>query len=128
MQAKEFVRNFNSPLTNLNDLVIVQVHPFNSPMIGVPMGRIMSSAGQSYSTSTSVASAEGVPPPPVGAPRADIPTTPLTPASRVVRPSASTNVVGTFGGVVTGILIVPSASTSFACTAQSGPVGSSSFV
>ena len=69
LQDDNFVRNFNSPLTHLNNPIIVQVHPFNSPMIGVPMGRLMSSVGESSSTSTSAAPAKGVPPPPVGAPR-----------------------------------------------------------
>ena len=44
LQDEEFARNFNSPLTDLNDHVIVQVRPFNSPMIGVPLGRLMSTA------------------------------------------------------------------------------------
>ena len=43
LQTNEFARNFNSPLTDLNDPVIVQVRPFDSPMLGVPMGRVMSS-------------------------------------------------------------------------------------
>ena len=76
-----FARNFNSPLTDLNDPMIVQVHPFNSLVIGVPLGRLMSTTGESSSTSTSVAPAEGVPPPLIGTPRTSIPTTPLTPAS-----------------------------------------------
>ena len=63
LQDDKFVRNFNSPLTNLNDPLIIQVRPFNSPVIGVPMGRLMSSVGESSSTSTSAAPAEGVPPP-----------------------------------------------------------------
>ena len=45
LQPDEFARNFNSPLTDLNDLVIVQVRPFNSPMIGVPVRRLMYIAG-----------------------------------------------------------------------------------
>ena len=88
----------------------------------------MSSVRDSPSTSTSAAPTEGVPPPPVGASRTSIPTTPLNLASRVVQPLASTNVVGNFSGVVTEILSGPSASPSFAHTAESGPVGSSSFV
>ena len=96
-------------------------------MIGVPMGRLMSSAGESLSTSTSAAPAEGVPPPLVGVPKENIPTTPLTLASQVVQKLASTNVVDTSGGVVTGIPSVPPVSTSFAHTAQSDPVRSSSF-
>ena len=59
----EFAMNFNSPLTDLNDHVIIQVHPFNSPVIGVPMGRLMSNVGESSSTSTSVILTEGVSPP-----------------------------------------------------------------
>ena len=81
LQANNFVRNFNSPLTDLNDHVIVQVHPFSSPMIGVPLDRLMSSMGESYSTSTSATLAKGVPPPSVGTPKTSIPTIPLTPAS-----------------------------------------------
>ena len=83
-------------------------------MIGVPLGRLMSTAGESSSTSTSTALAEGVPPPPVGAPRTSIPTTLLTPASQVVQPPAPTSLVGSFGGMVTGILSVPIVPTSFA--------------
>ena len=47
LQADKFTRNFNSPLTDLNDPVIVQVCPFNSPVIGVPVSRLMSSARES---------------------------------------------------------------------------------
>ena len=108
--------------------MIVQVLPFNSPVISVPMGRLMSSARESPSTSISPIPAEGVSPPPIGTPRTNIPANPLTLASQAVQPLASTNVVGTSGGVVTGIPSVPSASPSFAHTTQSGPVGSFSFV
>ena len=45
LQADEFARNFNSPLTDLNDTVIVQVPPYNPPVIGVPLGRLMSTTG-----------------------------------------------------------------------------------
>ena len=102
--------------------MIIQVRPFISPVIGVPVGRLMSSVGEIPSTSTSAAPVEGVPPPLVGAPRTNTPTTPLTPASQVFQPPTSTNVVGTSGGVVTGISSVPSISTSFAHTAHSGPI------
>ena len=68
LQDDEFARNFNSPLTDLNDSVIVQVHPFNPPVIGVPLGRLMSTVGESSSTCTSACLFEGVLPPPVGAP------------------------------------------------------------
>ena len=40
----EFARNFNSPLTDLNDPAIIQVHPFNSPVIGIPISKLMASA------------------------------------------------------------------------------------
>ena len=88
----------------------------------------MASSGEGPSTPILAILAEGVPPPPIGTPRTNIPATPSTPASRVVQPPASTNVVGPSGGVVTGIPSAPFASPSFAHTAQSGPVGSSSFV
>ena len=97
--------------------MIVQVHPFNPPVIGVPLGRLMSTAGESSSTSTSVAPAEGVPPPSVGAPRTSIPTAPLNPASQVVQPPAPTNLVGDSGGMVIGIPSVPTIPTSFVQTA-----------
>ena len=127
MQADKFARNFNSPLTDLNDHMIVQVRPFNSPVIGVPLGRLMSTAGES-STSTSATPAEGVPPPLIGSPRTSIPTTLLNPATRVVQPLAPTSLVGTSCGMVTGIPSVPSVHTSFTHTAQSGPIGSSACV
>ena len=73
----------------------------------------MASVGEIPSTPIPAILAEGVPPPPVGTPRENILGTPLTPASQVVQPPASTNLVGTFGGVVTRFPSVPSASTSF---------------
>ena len=88
----------------------------------------MASSREGPSTPISAIPTEGVPPPLVGTPRKNIPATPLTPSSQVVQPSNSTNVVGTSGGVVTGTPRVPSASPSFAHTAQSGPVEYSSFV
>ena len=78
-QADEFARNFNSPLTDLNDPVIVQVRPFDPPMTSVLVGRIMYTTGESCFTSTSATPAEGVLPPPIGSPRSIIPTMPLTP-------------------------------------------------
>ena len=60
MQADEFARNFNTPLTDLNDPVIVQVRPFDPPVIGVPVGRIMSTTGESYFSFTSAFPAEGI--------------------------------------------------------------------
>ena len=128
LQADDFARKFNSPLTKLNDHVIVQVHPFDPPVIGVSVGRIMSTAGESYFTSTSATPTEGVIPPPVGAPRTSIPITPLTSDSRVVQPPAPTSLAGASGGMVTGIPSVPRVPTSFAHTAQSGPIGSSTFI
>ena len=86
LQTEKFVRNFNTPLTDLNDHVIVQVRRFDSPILGVPVGRIMSSAEESPFVFTLVVPVEGVLPPPISAPRSSIPSTPLTPASRVVQP------------------------------------------
>ena len=86
-------------------------------MIGVPVRRIMANLGEGPSTPISTIPAEGVPPPPVGTPTTNIPSTPLNPASRLVQSQASTNVVGNFGGVVTRIPSIPSPSPSFAHTA-----------
>ena len=85
LQTDDFVRNFNTPLTNLNDPVIVQVRPFDPFVLGVPVGRIMSSVGESSFVFTSAVPAEGVLPPLVSAPRSSIPSTPLTLASQVVQ-------------------------------------------
>ena len=87
--------------------MIVQVHRFNSPVIGVPVSGLMSSAGEIPSTPISAIPTKRVPPPPVGPPRTSIPTTPLTPANQVVQPLASTNLASTSGGVFTGIPSVP---------------------
>ena len=38
LQADEFSRNFNTPLTDLNDLLIFEVRPFDPPMFGVLVG------------------------------------------------------------------------------------------
>ena len=89
LQADEFARNFNSPLTYLNDPVIVQVRPFNSPVIGVPVSRLMASLGEIPSTPISSILAEGVPPPLVGTPRTNIPATPSTLANWVVNAMSS---------------------------------------
>ena len=107
LQADEFARNFNTPLTDLNDPMIVQVRPFDPPVIGVSVGRIMSSAGESSFIFTSATPAEGVLPPLVSTPRSSIPTTPLTPASQVVQPPVPTSLGGASGGMVTGIPSVP---------------------
>ena len=86
LQTDEFARNFNTPLIDLNDPVIVQFRPFDSLVLGVPVGRIMSSAKESPFFFTSTLPIEGVLPPPVSAPRFSFPSTPLTPASRMVQP------------------------------------------
>ena len=108
--------------------MIVQVRPFDPPVIGVPVGRIMSSAGESYFISTLDIPDEGVLPPPVSTPRSSIPTTSLTLASRVVQPLVPPSLAGASGGMVTRIPSVPTVPTSFTHTAQSGPIGSSAFV
>ena len=61
--------------------MIDQVCPFNSPVIGVPMSRLMASAGEIPSTPILAIPTEGVPPPLVGTPRTNIPSTPLAPAN-----------------------------------------------
>ena len=128
LQTDDFARNFNTPLTDLNDPMIIQVRPFDSPILGVPVGRIMSSAEERPFVFTSVVSAEGVLPPLVSAPRSSIPSTPLTPASWVVQPPVHSNLAGTFGDLVTGIPSIPTIPSSFPYTTQSGLVGSSAFV
>ena len=117
LQAGEFAINFNSPLTDLNDPIIIQVLPFDSPMNGFPMSRIMASSGEGPSTPILAISTEGVPTPPVGTPKANIPATPLTPVGWVVQPLVSTNVVRPYCGVVTRIPSAPFSSPSFTHTA-----------
>ena len=107
LQIDEFARNFNTLLTDLNDHVIVHVRPFDSPILGVPVGRIMSSAEERPFVFTSTILVEGVLPTPVSAPRSSLPSTPLTPASRVVQPSVHSNLAGTSGDMVTGIPSIP---------------------
>ena len=72
--------------------------------------------------------AEGVLPPSVRAPRYSIPTTPLTPPSRVVQPSIPTSLTGASGGMVTRIPSIPTIPSSFTHTTHSGPIGSLAFV
>ena len=78
LQDDEFARNYNTPLTDLNDPVIVQVRPFISPVLGIPVGRAMSSEGESSFVFTSTLPVEGVLPPLVSSPRSSIPSTHLT--------------------------------------------------
>ena len=94
-------------MTDLNDPVIVQVRPFDPPIFGVPVGRIMSTVGESSFVFTSTTPVEGLLPPPASAPRSSIPTTPLTPASRVVQPPVPTSLAGASGGMVTRIPSIP---------------------
>ena len=101
------------------------IHPFDPPVIGVPVGRIMSTVGEGSFTFTSATPDEGVLPPSIITPRTNIPTTPLTLASRLVQPPAPTSIAGASCGMVTGIPSVPTVPTSFAHTTQSGPIGSS---
>ena len=104
-------------MTDLNDPVIVQDRPFDSPTFGVPVGRIMSTTGEISFVSTSSTQAEGVLPPPVGSPRSSIPTTPLSTASQVVQPLVPKNLAGAFGGMVTRIPSIPTVPSSFVHTA-----------
>ena len=108
--------------------MIVQVLPFTSLVIGVPMNRFMANYGEGISTPTSAILAGGVPPPLVGTPRPSAFIAPLSPSSRVVQPSTSSHVVDPSSGVVTGIPSAPFATPSFMHTAQSAPSGSSSFI
>ena len=117
LQTDEFARNFNTPLTDLNDHVIVQVRPFDSPVLGVLVGRIMSSMEESSFVFTSAIPVEGILPPPVSAPRSSIPTTPLNPVSRVVQLPVPTSLAGASGDMVTGIPSLPTVPSSFAHTA-----------
>ena len=78
LQTNEFARNFNPPLTDLNDPMIVQVLPFDSPLIGVPVSRVMASFREGISTPTSAILARGFPPPPVVNPRSSAHTAPLS--------------------------------------------------
>ena len=86
------------------------------------MGRIMSYTEESPFVFTSAISVEGVLPPPVSAPRSSIPSTPLTPASRVVQPPVHSNLAGTSGDMVIGIPSIPIVPSSFPYTTQRGPV------
>ena len=128
MQDGRFARNFNSPLTNLNDPVIIQVHPFDSPVIGVPMRVFMASSVEGMSTPTSTIPYGGVHVPPIGTFRLSTLVTPLSPSSRVVQPHTSPNVASPSSEVVNGIPSAPFASPSFVHTAQSDHVGFSLFV
>ena len=128
LQDDKFARNFNTPLTDLNDPMFVQVFPFDPPAIGVPVGRIMSTVGESSFIFTSVVLAEGVLCRLIGTPRSSIPTMPLTLASRVVQPPVPTSLVGASGGMVIGIPSIPTVRSSFTHTDQSGAVGSLTFV
>ena len=116
LQTDEFARNFNTPLTDLNDPVIVQVRPFDSPMLGVPVGRIMFSVEENPFVFTLAILVEGVLPPLISAPRYSIPSTPLTLASRVVQPPVHSNLAGTSGDMVTGIPSIPTIPSSFPYT------------
>ena len=94
------------------------MHPFDPPIFGVPVDRIMSTAGESSFVFTLATLAEGVLPPPVSASRSRIPTMPLTLASRVVQPPVPTSLVGASGGMVTGIHSIPIVPSSFTHTSQ----------
>ena len=107
--------------------MIIHVIAFDKLVIGVPVSRVMASFGEGISTPTLVVLARGVPPPPIGTPRPNTPTTPLSPSSRVVQPPASSHVVYPSSGVVTRIPSAPFSLPSFMHAAQSGPTGSSSF-
>ena len=87
----------------------------------------MYSSGEGISTPTSAILDGGVPPPSIGTSRPSASTAPLSPSSRVVQPSAPSNVVDMASGVVTSIPSAPFSSPSFMQPTQSIPSGSSSF-
>ena len=71
LQAEEFARKYNSPLTNLRDLVLLQACLFSSCGVGVPLSSSMSNSGEGsgdMSTPTSAMVASGVSPSPVSSP------------------------------------------------------------
>ena len=88
----------------------------------------MSSEGESSFVFTSTLPVEGVLPPLASAPRSNLPSTPLTPASRVVQPPVYSNIGSMSGDMATGIPSIPTIPSSFPYTTQSGLVGSSAFV
>ena len=92
------------------------------------MSRVMSFAEESSFVFTLTLLVEGVLPPPVSAPRSSLPSTPLTPASRVVQPPVHSNIGGISGNTVAGIPSIPTIPSSFPYTTQSSPVGSSAYV
>ena len=92
------------------------------------MSRVMSSTEESTFVFTSTLPVEGVLPPPVSAPRSSFPSTPLTPASRVVQPLVHSNIGGISDNTVVGIPSIPTSPSSFPYTTQSGLVGSSTYV
>ena len=80
------------------------------------MGRIMSSTSESSFVFTSAIPIEGVLPPPVSTHIFSIPSTLLTPASRVVQPPVHSNLVGTSSDMVTRIPSIPTVTSSFTYT------------
>ena len=108
--------------------MIVQILPFNSPAIGVPLRRDIFRFGEGIPTPTLATMAGGFLPPPVGASRPSTSIEPLSPSSRVVQPSAPSNVVDPSSGVVIRIPSAPFSFPSFMQSAQSGPSGSSSSI
>ena len=101
MQAEEFARNYNSPLPNLRDPVLVEVRPFIQPGLGVSSSLVMSNtregSGDIY-TLTSAMSTGRASPLHVNVPLSNIPNapieylnftplTPFPPSGRVVSPS-----------------------------------------
>ena len=93
LQDDEFPRNFNPLLTDLKDHVVIEVLPFSSPVIGVPLSKDMSSASEGIYTPTSSILAGGVQPPLVGTPRVSAYDAPISLSSRVVQNLAPYNVV-----------------------------------
>ena len=101
LQVKEFARNYNSPLTNLRDLFLVQVRLFGPPRIGVSLSFVISISREGLgdiSTPNSAMVSIGVSPSPVSGPWMNASTTPVvslyfnsstlvSPSARVANPS-----------------------------------------
>ena len=121
LQAQEFATNYNPPITDLSGTILVQVLPFGSPSVGVPLSTIMYSSGEGLgdvSTPTLAMLVNGVSPSSVSAPRPSIPTMPVvsfnfgsstlvSPSARVVNPSTPLNTFRQSSMVVTRIPNVP---------------------
>ena len=66
LQFEEFSRNFNTPLTDIGDSILVQIRPLSQSRIGVPIGFVIENLGEGSRdmyTPTSTMLFRGVSPP-----------------------------------------------------------------